>query len=393
MKFGSNEDDRNTIVTGTLPTLPFDLVAEIFCRLPVKLLLQLQCLGKSLKSLISDPKFTKKHLQFSKAFQHNHHLIVNIPGDIGKLIMKDCTIPSVFNAAMSTSCIKPTKLRFPDILNTVSAYKLCVSSCDGILCFTCEYDTIAGHSVVLWNPSIRRFNMFPVMENPGKRVPHSTKYNFGYGHSTHTYKIVGVSFFPDKSNEVCCYTLGTDCWRRIQDLPYGSTSAVGVFARGTINWLAYDSQSSSHNIVSLDLEKESYQKLLKPNLETDSWSLRESMDCLCIFARFEKFVDIWIMKRYDNEEPWSKLYRVPYMHDLAQLYHAPYLHDLDLNPNDDALYITEDDQVLMYYRNLVQLMFTVYDSKSGTFNMSVPQDINGYFNPEVYVESLISPCP
>jgi len=234
--------------------------------------------------------------------------------------------------------------------------------------------------------------MFPVLANPGKRVPRFTKYNFGYGHFTHTYKIVAVSFFPDKSNEVCCYTLGTDCWRRIQDLPnYGSISALGVFARGTINWLAYDSLSSSRNIVSLDLEKESYQKLLKPNLETDSWSLSESMDCLCIFARFEKFVDIWIMKGYDNEAPWTKLYRVPYMHGLAQLYGAPYMYDL--GPNDNALYFTEDDQVLMYYRNLVQLMFTVYDSKSGTFNMSARQDINGFFIPKVYVESLISPCP
>jgi F-box interacting protein len=383
MKVGSKGDDRNTVstqsmkkkrkytkrrrsptVTGTLPTLPFDLVAEIFSRLPVKLLLQLQCLGKSWKSLISDPKFTKKHLQFSKAFHHNHHLIVNTSGVIGKLIL-----PSVFNAAMSTSRIKPTKLRFPDILNTVSAHNLCVSSCDGILCFTSGYGTIAGHSIVLWNPSIRRFSTFPALENPGKRVLNSMEYNFGYGHFTHTYKIVAVSIFLDKSNEVHVYTLGTNSWRRIQDVPsYGSISAPGVFARGTINWLAHDaSSSSSHNIVSLDLEKELYKMLLKPNLETNSWTLRVLMDCLCIFASFEKFVDIWIMKEYDNEEPWNKLYRVPYMQDLG------------LYPNDNALYITEDNQVLMYYRNWVQLMFTVYDSKSGTFNMSARQDINGFF--------------
>ncbi|MCI54852.1 F-box/kelch-repeat protein, partial [Trifolium medium] len=48
-----------------LPTLPFDLVSEILCRLPVKLLLQLRCLCKSLNSLISDPKFAKKHLRLS----------------------------------------------------------------------------------------------------------------------------------------------------------------------------------------------------------------------------------------------------------------------------------------------------------------------------------------
>ncbi|MCI15098.1 F-box/kelch-repeat protein, partial [Trifolium medium] len=46
-----------------LPTLTFDLIEEILCRLPVKLLLQFRCLGKYWKSLISDPKFAKKHLQ------------------------------------------------------------------------------------------------------------------------------------------------------------------------------------------------------------------------------------------------------------------------------------------------------------------------------------------
>jgi len=42
-----------------LPTLAFDLIAEILCRLPVKLLLQLRCLCKSFNSLISDRKSPK----------------------------------------------------------------------------------------------------------------------------------------------------------------------------------------------------------------------------------------------------------------------------------------------------------------------------------------------
>src|SRR4051812_11471345 len=49
----------------SLPSLPIEIVAEIFCRLPIKLLLQLKCLNKSINSFISDPNFTKKHLQMS----------------------------------------------------------------------------------------------------------------------------------------------------------------------------------------------------------------------------------------------------------------------------------------------------------------------------------------
>ncbi|PNX71880.1 F-box/kelch-repeat protein [Trifolium pratense] len=54
--------------TGTItsPTsLPMELVEEEnLCRLPVKILLQLRCICKSWKSLISDdPKFAKKQLR------------------------------------------------------------------------------------------------------------------------------------------------------------------------------------------------------------------------------------------------------------------------------------------------------------------------------------------
>jgi hypothetical protein len=65
-------------------------------------------------------------------------------------------------------------------------------------------------------------------------------------------RLFAVSFCHDKSNEVHVYKLGTDSFRKIQDLPYyGSISGPGVFARGTINWLACVSLSSfSHNIVS-----------------------------------------------------------------------------------------------------------------------------------------------
>ncbi|MCI06606.1 F-box/kelch-repeat protein, partial [Trifolium medium] len=58
-----------------LPTLPFDLIAEILCRLPVKLLLPLQRDCKSWKSLISDPNFAKKYLRKSTP---RHHLMISV---------------------------------------------------------------------------------------------------------------------------------------------------------------------------------------------------------------------------------------------------------------------------------------------------------------------------
>ncbi|PNX63542.1 F-box/kelch-repeat protein, partial [Trifolium pratense] len=74
----TNSTERQQL-TGTLtspsslPTLPFDLIPEILSRLPVKILLQFGCVCKSWKSLISDPKFAKKHLSHSTT--HSLHCL------------------------------------------------------------------------------------------------------------------------------------------------------------------------------------------------------------------------------------------------------------------------------------------------------------------------------
>ncbi|MCH90873.1 F-box/kelch-repeat protein [Trifolium medium] len=106
-----------TSPSSSLPTLPFDLISEILYRLPVKLLLQLQCVCKSWKSLISDPNFAKKHLRKSTP---RHHLM-----------------------------IKQTKFSFPNSLKKKYGTPSGVCSYDGILCFVASKG-----SFVLWNPSI-----------------------------------------------------------------------------------------------------------------------------------------------------------------------------------------------------------------------------------------------
>jgi F-box interacting protein len=348
-----------------LPTLPFDLVSEILCRLPVKLLLQLRYLCKSLNSLISDPKFAKKHLRLSIK---RHHLIGgSLNDDSSELLLFDSPIPSGF----STSRIISTQLDHPITHDRYPKPPLRLSSCDGILCFTMDHS-----SAVLWNPSIRKFKLLPPLKNPLK-VAIRSSYSLGYDHFIDNYKVVAISFFMDKCNEVNVHTLGTDSWRRIQDFPYPHlVCARGVFVSRTVNWLVH-SYRSSRAIVSLDLEKESYQKLSHPNLEKGLWTLGVVRDCLCIFAQNNKmFLDVWIMKEYGNKESWTKLYWVPLM---SRLYNK-------------TLYIFEDEQLLIdFYDSDHMLKLIVYDSKNGTSKILEILDINYWIKPEVYIESLISP--
>lgn len=117
-------------LTGTqLPTLLFDLLPEILCRLPVKLPVQLRCLCKFFNSLISNPRFAKKHLQLSNK---RHHLMVTSRNYLGEYVQYDSPIPSLF----SKSIIIQTQLYPPNSIKLGHNYAFVLCSCDGIFCGT-----------------------------------------------------------------------------------------------------------------------------------------------------------------------------------------------------------------------------------------------------------------
>ncbi|GAU28216.1 hypothetical protein TSUD_118230 [Trifolium subterraneum] len=394
MAQGKQEEDRNDVVSSRplteettkrqqlitsartaapLPTLPFDLLHEILCRLPVRLLVQLRCLCKSFNTLITDPKFTKKHLCLSTK---QNRLVLSS----SKFLLYDSPIPSV----LSTCTITPTQLNFP-VTCKIDHKSFRLSTCDGILCFAIDHK-----SAILWNPSIRKFRLLPPLKNPQKRkrFPFSL-YSFGHDPFIDNYKIIGISFCINHI-EVSVNTMGTNYWRRIQDFPGPSRAwdvirRPGVFVSGTVNFLQYEVFNSTPLvIVSLDLEKESYQNLSRPELEKGKRILQlgRMRDCLCFIAGIDMFLDVWIMKEYGNKESWNKLYHVPHMVDPG---FCAYTMVLD---------ISQDSQRLMDFYELSSaiLKLVVYDSENGTWHIHEIQNTNLWMNPKVYIESLISPC-
>ncbi|AES62933.2 F-box protein interaction domain protein [Medicago truncatula] len=235
---------------------------------------------------------------------------------------------------------------------------------------------------LLCNPSIRKFKILPPLQNQNPyRSYLQTFYTLVYDRFTDNYKVITVSFC--KKVEVNTHTLGTDYWKRIQDIPYQCfIQGLGVFVSDTVNWLAYDICSSLWHIVSLDLNKESYRKLLQPlyneRLNT-SITLEVLRDCLCILSHGDKFSDIWIMKEYGNEESWTKLFSIPYMEGRGFLGYC------------QSVYISEDDQVLMQFLKMGKFSLLVYDSKNDTLKIPEIQNVNGRMTPNTYIESLISP--
>ncbi|CAK8567922.1 unnamed protein product [Lathyrus sativus] len=159
----------------------------------------------------------------------------------------------------------------------------------------------------------------------------------------------------------------------------------GVFVSGTVNWLADDVSGCSLSItVSLDLKTELYQNLPQPYLEKGYFTLGLGVirDCLCIFAKTDMFLNVWIMKEFGNKESWTKSHGIPYV-EIPGVVHF----------YTKVVYISEDDQVLIDGHEWIHLnlRLAVYNAKTGTFKIPKIPNINR-LEPKVFIGSLISPC-
>ncbi|GAU20088.1 hypothetical protein TSUD_381800 [Trifolium subterraneum] len=249
-----------------LPTLPFEIIAEILSRLPVKFVIQLQSVCKPWKSLISDPKFVKKHLHVSTT--RHHFVLTNFTVPSREFVLTGYPLSSIFTEITAAAAIQ---LDFP--LPFRKHFYDRVRPCHGILCF--ELDQ---HIAILWNPSIRKFMKLPsCLENP-KHEECYTHFGFGYVYDhfndNYIYKVVAVNYYyyyyvgndVFYKSQAKIYTLGTNSWRMIQDFPSGFPLGGSVtFVSGTVNWLVSNDSNTSWVIVSVDLEKESYQEIMQPN--------------------------------------------------------------------------------------------------------------------------------
>jgi len=368
-----------------LPTLPFDLIPEILSRLPVKLLLQLRCVCKSWKSLISDPNFAKKHLGVSTT--RRLHFVNYEERSLHKFVLKSYPLHS------NLTSINTNFTRFEYFANNfdgdypTDSLRYFIDSCNGILCIGGGYKGL----VILWNPSLRKFKELPVFEKPKVSTDHLRKtFGFGYDFLTDNYKVVVVLdyFIPDSTgsdnlvhkSEVKVHTLGSNIWRNIQEFPFGvfPFARSGKFVSGTINWLATRPfyPVCNHFIVSFDLAKESYQKLSLPCYGGADlgkmFTLGVLRDCLCLTCGH----DVWVMKEYGKKESWTKLFTIPY----------------ELDPNRSRAYakvihVFEDDQLMLNILEASELNLILYDSKYGTLKSANLKKI-----PEVCIESLIWPC-
>lgn len=122
-----------------IPTLLPELITEILLRLPVKSLLQFQCVSKSWLALISGQEFIKTHLSLSaKNEDYNHH----------KLMWRSCYNFKVcsIRSLLCGSVVEASDWEFP-----CKSFNI-VGSVNGLMCLT-----DGAKELILWNPTISKY--------------------------------------------------------------------------------------------------------------------------------------------------------------------------------------------------------------------------------------------
>ncbi|KAL5057548.1 hypothetical protein RYX36_029152 [Vicia faba] len=376
------------------PILHDELIADIKSRLPVKLLMQMKCVCKFWKTLISHPTFIKMHLYRSQQNAYSYvvsHMKSERDHDDFSFV------PFSVNHLLEDRSF--TIRNYPDYPLNDKDCRHVVGSCNGLVC-------LLGYSETkwwfrFWNPATRTISDKLGFLHDGKFEWCAWNFVFGYDNTTDTYKVAGLN--TANNREVRVFSLGENDWRTIQSFPalhdalisHASRMYGGVYFSCAVNWLGTNPRNDKffddYVIVSLNLSTLTYTQMHPPScfekvIPLVAPSVCVLMNSLCFYHDVEgtHFV-IWRMTEFGNENSWTKLLKL-YYHNLGMNY--KFEHDflrLRLMP----LHVSEDGDVVVFANNL-QSRAILYNRRTERARKTRINNNICWFSMRDYVESLVS---
>ena len=298
----------------SLNRLPYDIVLNILTRLPVKSVIRLRCVSKSLYSSITTPYFISTHLNHTKSNINRDNACVIHLRYSSRPAIQACTV------ALDRSFDTISEIRIP--FDFAHPRVQIVGSSNGLLCLA---DLDSGKVIYLWNPSVRKFKKLP---DPCLVNSRFVKMGFAYHSENNDYMVVRISSPPSSPQVVEVYTLSSGSWRRVET----SLGANGVYyhfrrsllptplVSGALHWIAIEGEEKLNDrmIGSFDVNSEKFRKLALPpgHIEAKSFETHlSSFRGKLAFIRSEHpaFVfSIWVMREYGVVDSWTKLFVVPF---------------------------------------------------------------------------------
>lgn len=246
--------------------------------------------------------------------------------------------------------------------------------------------TKARVTTCIWNPSIRKGKILPVMSTPV--CYRSFKYGFGYDELHDEYKIVVIFRMFDDS-KVKIYGLKTDyCWRTLSDFQEGSLiNCSAKFVKGKLYWISTIVNKNNYypgrKIVSFDLSNETWDQVEQPNYGEGKFNLMlgvlgSDLVVLCNYGRIH--FDVWVMNDHGVEASWKKMFTISCPDDPR---------------NNKFLYMSFSPLFCQSYKGEILLLyrsiFMIYNPKDASIRQTEVAELTGWFEAEIFIESLVNP--
>ncbi|CAH9072293.1 unnamed protein product [Cuscuta europaea] len=316
----------------TTTYLPWDLIVQILCRLPVKDLLRCRCLSKLCCSLINCRDFINLHLQHSPESTSQLGFVFGGNTDLCWAALNDLD--------------SFARLTYPiDIGTGISVH----GSCNGLLAIRNRSSDMA-----IWNPSIRRYISLPISDL-AQSIPldqiEIILTGFGHDPVTDDYKLVVLTGFKEPHRgsslmEFKVYSVNDRSWKIIDDFPKDVSCLYsnGVLVGNTLYFMVLSRANDAFLILAFDLVSETFRRIQLPeNCWCEKLMNLEGSLCAVISPDNFPFVQVWRMKEYGVKESWFMLF------NLARIYlFPPFRMPIPLFKNGDQVVLHNCEKILVY---------------------------------------------
>ncbi|CAA7057909.1 unnamed protein product [Microthlaspi erraticum] len=364
---GSEEGSNHEASPAKFPYLPQELITEILLRSHARSLGRFRCVSKPFLSLLSDPKFARNHLQNDAARSGQRILLLS--KNYNLFAVEDFN--SIGDGSEGTRVLTGVKLDYQEIRNN---WVEIVGSSNGLVCICLD-----GKTLLLYNPTTREPKRVPDLPESLRFKTDKTWFSHGFGFDTVTNDYKVLKFVEGNNNFV--YSLRTDSWRRIRNMPYKNVHFnYTVELNGAVNWINILLGGFQEQVMAFDLQTEEFRVMSLPDLTEECDPLYESSALstlkgrLCVTRScFMKHDVMWVMSEYGDERSWSKI-RI----SVSYRFMIP----VCSTKNDDDVVLLVADWFLV-----------LYNFKCNTWsNLEIcGLDLGEALQATTYVESLISP--
>ena len=305
--------------------LPPLIIMDIFSRLPITTILQCKCVCKTWFNIISDPYFTKLH--------HARAPVSLILQASGNFFSRWYVL--ALEGWDKHDSFVPLK-QLPREIGHLGEALQFETWCNGLLCISayCPKNSVTNYVL---NVITGEYMSLPKPEPKSDGFKRTIR-GFGFSQATNRFKVI-QEIYEDRrpltthqhhhTSQLEVYTLGTENWRNIGDLPspfakpdYQKNSCA--FLNGALHWLVQPDNNSTF-IFHFDVENEQlkpfpgppvqdFSQVEKMNLGVSGGFLYLSENLLTSCS-----VEIWVMKDYGIKKSWTKEFVIP----DTQWYFAP----------------------------------------------------------------------